>query len=383
MSKSVEREQCSGCGACANRCPSASILMEADGEGFLYPHVKDACKSCGFCASACPVLSPPVFHPAPETVLAAWHTQDETRLQSASGGFFRVLTRHTLDKGGLVFGAAFDGRFHLSHRSADSEDGCQAFSGSKYLQSDTAGTYREAKDALDMGRHVLYSGTPCQVAGLYGYLGGDDEKLLTCEVLCNGVPSPGVFADYLAHLERKHKAKAVSVRFKDKVKGWRDPHFTVVFDNAKRYSKPVCDTAYGHGFGAALFLRPVCGQCPYARPERCADFTLADFWALRRPLPDGAEKGVSLVLVNSEKATGLKLPPLYDRQVRPYAEAAAGNARLTRPLTHSPRREAFFALYQSKPFKKALRFTLPLYKRAARPLRKRIQALLAAGKRKA
>jgi coenzyme F420-reducing hydrogenase beta subunit len=350
--------------------------METDDEGFLYPSVGDGCTGCSRCSHVCPILTPRPFHPAPETVLAAWLTQNEARLGSSSGGFFRVLVRYTLERGGMVFGATFGKEFRLAHRGAETERDCEAFYGSKYLQSGTGLSFREAGEALDAGRWVLYSGTPCQIAGLYSYLGGDRETLITCEVVCNGVPSPEVFARYLSHLENQYRAKAVSVRFKDKVKGWHDPCFTVAFDNGKRYSKPVCDTAFGHGFGATLFLRPACGTCPYARAERAADFTLADFWGLRPPLPEGAEKGVSLVLVNSEKAAGLELPPLYQSETRAYAEAAAGNARLSRPLKHNPRRGAFFEVYQAQPFHKALAFMFPLHKKVGRSMKKRLRSLL-------
>ena len=373
MTKLAPRGQCTGCGACAGMC--GHISMKADAEGFSYPSA-DSCDDCGRCASVCPILTPPAFHPAPETVLAAWLTDDKARLGSSSGGFFRVLVHYVLERGGVVFGAAFDKDFRLSHKGAESERDCEAFYGSKYLQSDTGLSFAEAKEALGGGRWVLYSGTPCQIAGLYAYLGGDHENLITCEVVCNGVPSPGVFAGYLSRLETKYRAKAVSVRFKDKVKGWHDPHFTVVFDNGKRYSKPVCDTSFGHGFGATLFLRPACGICPYARPERAADFTLADFWGLRPPLPEEAGKGVSLVLFNSEKAAGLKLPPLYQSEIRPYAEAAAGNARLSRPLKHNPRRGAFFEVYQTKSFDKAEAFIFPFHKKIGRGVKKRLRSLL-------
>jgi len=350
--------------------------MQADAEGFQYPTLTGECNGCGKCRKACPAISVPTFHAQPQTVLAAWLTDGDARLKSSSGGFFGVLVRYTLERGGVVFGAAYDKDFRVRHRGEDTAAGCLAFSGSKYVQSDTDGTYRNAKTALDDGRFVLYSGTPCQIAGLYGFLGGDRENLLTCEVVCNGVPSPAVFAKMLAHLEKKHRSKAASVSFKDKVKGWHNPHFTVVFQNGKRYSKPICDTAYGHGFGATLFLRPVCGVCQYAQAERCADFSLGDFWGLREPHPKGAEKGVSVVLVNSKKAEGLQLPPLYEFEKRPYEEAAKGNTRLSRPLSHNPKRGAFFAVYQTKPFSRAISFALPLYKRVGRRVRSAMKAAL-------
>jgi hypothetical protein len=226
---------------------------------------------------------------------------------------------------------------------------------------------------LDGGRTVLYSGTPCQVAGLYRYLGGDREGLLTCELVCAGVPSPEVFARYLSLLEKKYKGNAVSVFFRKK--NDNGPRFSVTFDNGKKYERPLYSTVFGHGFGASLYLRPSCGTCSHARAERVADFTIGDFWDLLEPLPEGAHKGISLVLTNSEKAGQVELPPLFEYVERSWHEAVAGNPRLIRPPVHNPRRSQFFAVYQTRPFRRAAGFILPLHKRAGRRLKRFLRRL--------
>ncbi|MDR1736103.1 MAG: Coenzyme F420 hydrogenase/dehydrogenase, beta subunit C-terminal domain [Oscillospiraceae bacterium] len=303
---------------------------------------------------------PDKFNPAPKTVLAAWLKDGQARKGSSSGGFFRVLASFVLQRGGVVFGAAFDENFRLRHISAETERDCEGFYKSKYLQSDVGDTYKEAKGFLDAGRWVLYASTACQIAGLYAFLGGDRERLVTCDLVCSGAPAPRVFAKYLEYLEKKHGGKAVKVQFR--------PSLRFEFDNGKVYDTPMYDDPYGHGCGEALFLNALCGKCPYARPERVGDFTLGDFWGLPNPPPHASE-GISLVLTNSEKAAGLTLPPLYEYMERPFDQAIPKNTCLIRSVTHSPRREEFFRILDTKPFGKAVAFMLPLYKRVGRKVR--------------
>ena len=288
----------------------------------------------------------PVFHKAPETVLAAWllpeHRPEPWR--HSSGGFFRVLARYTLNNGGIVYGAAFDRDFRLSHRGAETEEDCRAFYGSKYLQSDTADAYQGVQDALDKGRSVLYSGTPCQVAGLYAFLGGDREGLLTADLVCSGAPSPEVFKAYLNHV-RGGKTVA-SISFRDQ--NWKTPVFSVRFTDGSVFSQPFYQTPFGRGFGMRLTMRPCCGICPFARPERVSDFTLGDFWGYSGLTPERG--GVSLVLRNSEKAAGLQLPPLVHSIEKPLSDAVAKNPRLIRPAALHKGREAFFKDFETLPF---------------------------------
>lgn len=357
--------ECTGCGACANACPCSALSMVPDDEGFLRPDIGASCIGCGACQDACPILSPPPSHSGPERVHAAWCIQENERRGSTSGGFFRVLVRYVLERGGVVFGAAFDENLMLRHRSAQTPEECEGFYGSKYLQSDTAFTYREVREALDAERWVLFSGTPCQVAGLYACLGGDHERLITCDIVCAGVPSPAVFRAYIEHLQQTHGSVAADVRFRDKRHGWKQPHFAVTFQDGRQFSQPLYETAFGRGFGMALTLRHSCGTCPYARAERMADFTLGDFWGLKEGKQYPVDTGVSLVIRNSKKAAELELPPLFEQVERPFGEAVAGNPRLARPVTLHQNRAAFFKDFTSLPFDRVMKTHL-----TAHPLRR-------------
>lgn len=217
---SVAPEDCCGCSACFNICPVQAITMQEDREGFKYPKIDErSCINCGKCEKACPVLHAETagrtLHPA---FYAVWNRQDEARLSSSSGGVFRVLAEDVLVDGGVVYGAAFDVHNRLRHVRADSADALVPLTGSKYVQSEIGTAFCQVRADLKNGRRVLFTGTPCQVAGLYAFLGCDDANLLTADVLCHGVPSPAVFERYLESLGVGEKCR---IEFRNKDNGWK------------------------------------------------------------------------------------------------------------------------------------------------------------------
>ena len=352
---------CTGCTACAAACPRDAIAMERDREGFARPVVDlDKCVRCGRCTAVCPALHPQEQKPPP-AAFAAWNRSDAIRRDSTSGGVFTALAEYVLEGGGVVFGAAFDGQQHLRHTVCFRKEELWRMRGAKYVQSDLEGTFRMVKEYLE-NRQVLFSGTPCQVDGLYRYLGGRPENLTTCDLVCHGVPSPGVWEDTARYIERRKGKGLQAVRFRNKITGWKDSHFTAVYDDGSVDSAPLFRTEYGRAFGRALFLRPSCYRCPYASMTRPGDFTLGDFWGLRPDeLPEQQEKGVSLLLVNTAHGSHLfdQLP--LSRQAFPVERAIAGNPRLVSPTSCPPDRASFFAAYALEPFDAVRKrfFTLP------------------------
>ena len=344
-----ERGSCTGCGACASGCPKGAIHMLPDREGFLYPTVTDACIQCGHCAHICPVRKQREPRPEP-AVFAAWNPDAAVRQASTAGGVFPLLAEYILESGGVVFGAAFDGSQHLRHTACFRKEELWRLRGAKYVQSDLEGVFREVRRWLDQ-RAVLFSGTPCQVDGLYRYLGGRPENLTTCDLVCHGVPSPGVWEDMARSLEARRQQPLQAVRFRNKVAGWKDSHFTAVYGDGTVDTAPLFRTEYGRAFGRALFLRPSCYRCPYASMTRVGDLTLGDFWGLRPDeLPDQQEKGISLLLVNTPHGSHIfdQLP--LAKQPFPPERAIAGNPRLASPIPLPPERTAFFAAYALEPF---------------------------------
>ncbi len=352
---------CTGCTACAAACPRDAISMVRDREGFARPAVDlDLCVHCGKCTAVCPALQPRTPGPM-GAVFAAWNSDAAVRKDSTSGGAFSALASYVLEGGGVVFGAAFDLRQRLRHTACFRKEDLWRLRGAKYVQSDLGGTFRTVERALAAGRHVLFSGTPCQVDGLYHFLGERPEGLITCDLVCQGVPSPGVWEDTVALLSARRRKDIQAVRFRNKVTGWKDSHFTTVYDDGSVDSAPLFQTEYGRAYGRGLFLRPCCHRCPYTNMNRPGDFTLGDFWGLKpSELADQQKLGVSLLMVNTAHGSHLfdQLP--LCRLSFPPERAIAGNPRLASPMDPSPQRGAFFAAYAMEPFPQVWREFLRL-----------------------
>ncbi len=351
----ASHEQCTGCTACMSVCPRDAIAMVRDREGFSYPAVDaDACVCCGRCSAVCPLLRRRERQCLP-AAFAAWNRQEDIRRDSTSGGAFTVLADFVLENGGVVFGAALDAHQHLRHAACFRKEDLWRLRGAKYVQSDLGDTFRTVKKALE-SRTVLFSGTPCQVDGLYRYLGCRPENLITCDLVCHGVPSPAVWEDMAESIRRRRGKDLQAVRFRNKVSGWKNSHMTAVYEDGTVESKPLYATEYGRAFGRSLFLRPSCYRCAYANLNRPGDFTLGDLWGLGPDeLPEQQERGVSLLLVNTPHASHIfdQLP--LTRQVYPIERAVAGNPHLAAPAARPAERAAFFAAYALEPFEEVRR----------------------------
>ncbi|MCI9120855.1 MAG: 4Fe-4S dicluster domain-containing protein [Oscillibacter sp.] len=351
----ADRAHCTGCSACRNICPRDAIILARDREGFAYPAVNpEACVHCGRCTAVCPALEPRrASRPLP-AAFAAWNQNGDIRRDSTSGGAFSALADYVLEGGGVVFGAAMDARQHLRHTACFQKEDLWRLRGAKYVQSDLDTVFRDVKKCLET-RQVLFSGTPCQVDGLYHYLGGRPENLTTCDLVCQGVPSPGVWEDMVRHIEGVRGRTLQTVRFRNKVEGWKNSHFTAVYDDGTADTHPLFQTEYGRAFGRALFLRPCCYRCAYTNLNRPGDFTLGDFWGLSPDeLPEQQQKGISLLLVNTPHGSHIfdQLP--LRRQPFPVERAVAGNPRLAVPVAQPAGRGAFFAAYALQPFDEVL-----------------------------
>lgn len=298
------KEDCCGCHACQAACPQAGCIeMLADNEGFLYPHVnKQICTECGACEEVCPMRAHSASPSAPPVAYAAWNCNDAVRAESSSGGVFSLLMNETLSSGGVVFGAAFDSDMSLQHRSAKNEADSIGFRGSKYVQSIIGDCYREVELYVGQGLRVLFSGTPCQVAGLYSYLGKEYENLLTCDLVCHGVPSKKVFDAYIKDLEQRKGAKIVAISFRRKDRGWKNFSVALSFYDGTDDSRIFMEDPFMLGFLRNIYLRPSCYKCRFSRIPRVADISLADFWGINKCHPEwDDDKGTSLVLIQTEK----------------------------------------------------------------------------------
>ena len=337
--------QCSGCGSCAAVCPKNCITMAADREGFRYPVVAEStCVHCGLCEKACPVLKPV---PVSEKT-AAWAAQNRNeavRWASSSGGVFSVLAEAVLSGGGAVCGAAYDSHFEVIHALADVPEAAERLRGAKYAQSWAEHCFPAIRERLAAGQPVLFVGTPCQCAGLKAYLGRDDEKLLTVDMICHGVPSPKVWEAYLR--ERAAGRKISSVNLRSKTTGWSRYGYSVEmsFEDGSVYEAPQGQDLFMQGFVRNLYLRPSCAECSFKGISRCSDLTLGDYWGIWDQHPEfDDDKGTSLLLVHSEKGQQA-WESVRDRfRAFPVAveDALAQNPSADKASPPHPRRASFF-----------------------------------------
>ena len=342
------RERCTGCAACCNGCPKGAIRMVPDREGFLYPQVTDGCVQCGHCTHICPVLKQrePRTEPA---AFIVWNGDEAVRRNSTAGGAFSALAEYVLEGGGVVFGAALDNDLRVSHIAVKNRHDLPRLRGSKPVQSDVGESYQQVRLYLDQGRQVLFSGTPCQVDGLYRYLGEHPERLVTCDVACSGVCSPGVWARLVSSMAYVKQHRPVAVEFCGKLSGDQERRFRVLFEGGGRYDAPAPKSELGRGLTRGLFLRPACYRCPYAGTDRTGDLTLANFAGGDLPVEE-KRRGVSLLLINTAKGAQIfDVLPLH-RQARTLEEAAACDAALRQPPTLTEERSKFFDALEQLPF---------------------------------
>lgn len=343
---SINKKQCTGCSACVNRCPKNCIIMQRDKEGFLYPSINsELCIECGLCEKVCPVFHAKTKKVSHGVAYACLNTQESVREKSSSGGVFTALANYIIERGGAVFGAAFDDDFQVVHKSVEKIEDLDCLRGSKYVQSKISDTYQQAKKYLQENRLVLFTGTPCQIGGLYAYLERDYENLYTQDLICHGAPSPMVWDKYVAYrTSMENDAKPRKIAFRAKNEGWKRYSVSFVFDNDTEYRQTLDKDLYMQAFLKNLCLRPSCYQCAFKGLERESDITLADFWGIQNVMPEmDDDKGTSLVITQSEK--GEKLFKEISKNLKfkqvDFESAIAYNSAMVKSAAKPKNREIF------------------------------------------
>lgn len=305
MIKITDPKDCCGCTACASICAHNAITMEPDVLGFLYPTVDESkCVDCGLCDKVCQFndnydrslnLEQPLAY-------AARHKDIDEVMKSRSGAAFVAISDYILEQGGVVYGAGYKGHFRVAHKRATAKKERDEFRGSKYVQSDLTGIFRQVKEDLKNGLTVLFSGTPCQTSGLNSFVGVIlRQNLILVDIVCHGTPSPFIWRDYVHYIESKNNKTIVDVNFRNKgLFGWKEHRETFMFDNNDILTT---QNLYTSLFYKHIMLRHSCGVCHFTNPIRPSDITLADFWGWENVVPgfNDDDKGVSLVLLNTEK----------------------------------------------------------------------------------
>lgn len=340
-------EVCTGCGACAYRCPKHCIHMREDDKGIVVPVIDDTtCIECHSCEKACPILNPVPSH-KPTMAYAAWSNNEEERRTSASGGIAAEMYKHALDNGYKVVGASQDKNFSVAHKLTTKEEDIELFKNSKYVFSDAHAAFDPIKQTLSKGCKVLFIGLPCQVAALRK-LFKDNESLLLVELICHGTTPYSYLKQHIDMLSRQAGKTAKRMSF-------RDPHtytytytFTLYDEDGQRfYAKRTKDgDTYQFGYHRAISYRENCYHCRFAKPERIADITIADYHGLGLSSPCSYDaKNVSLILVNTTKGIQWIEALIASKRIhadqRPLEEPVKGEAQLRHPSLKSKYRLMF------------------------------------------
>lgn len=360
-----DNRKCCGCTACASICPKHCITMKEDKEGFLYPVTDiDACINCNACNKVCPVLkmrgqNRSSYTPATKAYASAV-ADEATLLNSSSGGLFTAIATTIINDGGVVYGAAWtNGEIH--HIAVEKEAELARIRGSKYVQSALDSSFVEVRDFLNDGRKVLFSGTPCQIAGLRSFLRKDYNNLLSVEVACHGAPSPKVLRKYMQVL-REQYGDEVQLDFRSKPVGWQQYKVTAYTGNKHYFYEDQKENLFMKGFLRELYSRPICHECPFKAGASGADITLADFWGVEKILPEfPSYNGVSLVLTHTMKAERIfhGLQSVIVKEVE-LEKAVRLNGALLHSEEPHPERAYFFKHIDKKPFVELLNECLEL-----------------------
>lgn len=382
MPELADKSQCTGCTACASTCPQHCIQMKKDDTGFSFPEIMEqsACIACGACERVCPVLVNKKDDGEPLTfAYAAFSKNDVLRIESSSGGIFSELAGIILQLGGIIYGASYDDEGVVRHIGIENQKELGKLRGAKYSQSILGECFQALKKQLDSGRKVLFSGTPCQVAGLKAFLRGDYDNLVCIDFVCHGVPSPMVWEKYLQYRAQVDDSgmPPKHINLRNKESGWSHYSYSVEFAYAdnKRYLCKNGDDPFMRFFVNDYILRESCSDCHFKGYSRISDITLGDFWGIWNIDPEmNSDKGTSLILTHSVKGESMIeaiAENIKFKQVT-LEQAASENPSLLKSSVHKLNRKSVLKTIECEDFQAAL----PLFQEKQSKKQNMIEAIV-------
>ena len=354
----LPKQKCCGCRACGDICPHKCISFVTDEEGFYYPSIDDSiCVGCGLCSQMCPALQLKLSSEHPIATYAAYALDNEKHRAGSSGGLFGIIAASVIERGGKVWGAAFDDNLKLHHCAASNRQELTPLMKSKYIQSDTTGVYKTIKQDLQNRITTLFVGTPCQCNALKNYIGSNDENLIVVDLICHGVPSQDMFDKSIRWFEQKNSCTVTGFQFRYKEKRNRSSHiYKIDYIERKGVKSGIglyYDFPHYYGFSKYITLRPSCYTCQWASPQRCSDITIADFWEIEKIRPHlDSKNGVSMVLVNTN-AGKVIIENIKNRlyiESAPFEFACENNGCLHKPTPLKESRNLLFKDLQTLAF---------------------------------
>ena len=299
----INKEDCCGCSACLNICPKHAIYMKQDEKGYLYPEIrKDSCVDCKLCEKVCPLKEKEENKKFEKIAYGVKNKDEHEREKSSSGGIFVEVAKFILNNDGVVYGVEMNDDFQVKHGRATTLEGARKFQGSKYVQSDKQAIFCMVQKDLKEGKEVLFTGTPCEIAGLKKYLRKEYDNLYTMDLICHGVPSRKLLNAFLKGKEKLYSSQIIELKFREKVYGWRNQEIYIKFKNGRIYHAPIWVDNFYRLFTNNYILRDSCYACRFSSMERQGDITIGDFWNLENVNEAFEDKlGVSSVIINSEK----------------------------------------------------------------------------------
>jgi coenzyme F420-reducing hydrogenase beta subunit len=348
------KTNCCGCTACMVSCPKHAISMQIDEQGFKYPYIDmEKCINCGLCDKICP-FEQTLLNPQTREAYAVKHKDKSVLKESTSGGIFTAVSDYVINKGGVVYGAAFDENMVVRHIRATTKIERNRMRGSKYVQSDLGEVFLLVKQDLNDRRLVLFTGTPCQIAGLRSYMGNNSDGLICLDLICHGVPSPVVFNEHIHYLSGKLKTAIVDYKFRPKEWGWHVHRELVIGTKRQYHSNPFTDL-WRNIYYSRIATRPSCNNCPYSNLNRIGDITIGDCRGIDNILSDfESYDGVTLAIVNTRLGKFVLEQISNDITYSPLNIDDVIQPPLKQSSSPNKNSERFFADYKQYGYKKAI-----------------------------